>query len=383
MARTWTKLFPQACSWQNLLQAWQRCRRGKRYSVAAADFALHWDQNLLRIQTALTEGTWRPGPYRHFHISQPKPRLISAAPFSDRVVHHAIVQVLEPIFERRFIFDSYACRRGKGTHAAISRTQHFLRRYPWSLKTDIVRFFPNVDHQLLRSLLGRHIRDPRFLSLLDLVIDSGVGVLDNPRVYQAFPGDNLFSILRPVGLPIGNLTSQFFANVFLDPLDHYIREVLRVPGYVRYCDDLVLFGNSREQMWQYRDAVGDYLKTIRLRLHPHKTHVAPQHRGVNFLGFSIQPNQRRLLTSAIRRFSGKLALMQWQLQQGLTTFSAVARSIRSWMAHSEHANSTGIQRTLMRRVVFRRCRDCTPRPVHESSDLFAELLRDTDQLRPD
>ncbi|MEY3172569.1 MAG: hypothetical protein RLZZ436_482 [Planctomycetota bacterium] len=352
MAKTWRHLFPLVHDWPNLVRAWQRCRRRKRYSPGAAEFAFDWEPRLLQMQRDLEAGTWTPGDYEHFYISEPKPRKISAAPFADRVVHHALVNVLEPLYERRFVFDSYACRRGKGTHRAIQRAQYYLRRFDWSLKTDIVRFFPSVDHELLMARLERGIRDTRLLALIRRIVDSGVGVLADEVIYHPFPGDDLFSRLRPTGLPIGNLTSQFFANVFLDPLDHYIRERLRVPGYVRYCDDLVLFGNSRAGMWEYRDAISEYLGQARLRLHSNKTHVAPSKRGVNFLGLRVQPNQKRLLNSSIRRFTRRATRLQWQLQNRQIGMREVATSIRAWLAHADHANVKAVTRMLLRRIRF-------------------------------
>ena len=169
MARSWTGLYPEVCSWQNLLLAYRRCRRRKRYAPDAAEFDYDWESRLLQLQSDLASESWFPGPYRHFHISDPKPRMISAASFSDRVVHHAVVNVLEPIFEPRFVFDSYACRRGKGTHRAIDRAQYYLRRHSWTLKTDIVKFFPNVDHELLMLRLQRSLRDVRLLTLLQRI----------------------------------------------------------------------------------------------------------------------------------------------------------------------------------------------------------------------
>lgn len=177
MARSWTGLYPEVCSWQNLLLAYRRCRRRKRYAPDAAEFDYDWESRLLQLQSDLASESWFPGPYRHFHISDPKPRMISAASFSDRVVHHAVVNVLEPIFEPRFVLDSYACRRGKGTHRAIDRAQYYLRRHSWTLKTDIVKFFPNVDHELLMLRLQRSLRDVPLLTLLQHANSRGV-VLD-------------------------------------------------------------------------------------------------------------------------------------------------------------------------------------------------------------
>jgi retron-type reverse transcriptase len=347
-------LWPGLVSWPNMLLALQRCRRRKRYSAAAAEFDFDSMNNLLHLQRELVADFWVPGPYHHFRITDPKPRKISAAPFRDRIVHHAIVNVLEPVFEPRFIFDSYACRRGKGTHKAIQRAQQYLRRYSWSLKTDIVKFFPSIDHELLLQRIRRTVRDPHVLKLVSTVIDSGQGVLADEYIPSFFPGDDLFSQLRPRGLPIGNLTSQFFANVYLDALDHHIREVLRVPGYVRYADDLVLFGNSREEMWRYRDAVADFAASLRLRLHASKTHVAPATQPLNFLGLRISRQELRLRSSGIRRFSRRIRRMQHQFHAGRISWSDLQTSLRAWLAHCGHANSQGLVRDLLKRLRFRR-----------------------------
>jgi retron-type reverse transcriptase len=352
--KTASHLWPELVSWPNMLLALQRCRRRKRYSTAAAEFDYDSMNNLLHLQRELVEDYWFPGPYYHFHITDPKPRKISAAPFRDRIVHHAIVNVLEPVFEPRFIFDSYACRRGKGTHKAILRAQQYLRRYSWSLKTDIVKFFPSIDHELLLQRICRTVRDPKVIKLLSTIIDSGQGVLADEYIPSFFPGDDLFSQLRPRGLPIGNLTSQFFANVYLDSLDHYIREELRVPGYVRYADDLVLFGRSRQDMWNYRQSIAEFAASLRLRLHAHKTHVSPCTMPLNFLGMRISRHELRLRNSGIRRFTRRIRNLQMRLDSGRIAYSDVQNSLRAWLAHCAHANTTGLVHDLLKRLRFRR-----------------------------
>ena len=161
-------------------------------------------------------------------------------------MHHALTSVLEPIFEPTFIHDSYACRAGKGTHAAVRRAQHFSRRFPYVLKADVRKFFPSMDHQILKDLVARKIKDPHVLWLVAKIIDSS-----NPQepVWIWFPGDDLFTPSeRRRGIPIGNQTSQFFANVYLNPLDHFVKDRLRAGGYVRYVDDLLVFAHEKRQL---------------------------------------------------------------------------------------------------------------------------------------
>ncbi|MGH7140644.1 MAG: reverse transcriptase domain-containing protein, partial [Pirellulales bacterium] len=349
MAKTYRDLWPRVVCWENLLASYRACRRRKRYSPRAVQFDYEWESNLLRLQEQLEAGTYACGAYRNFYIHDPKRRRISAAPFRDRVLHHAVVRVLEPIFERRFIYDSYACRRGKGTHRALDRAQYYLRRHGYCLKTDIVRFFPNVDHQVLLDLLARYIRDEKLMALIRLIVASGEGVLADEATETYFPRDDLFAVLRPKGLPIGNLTSQFFANVLLDSADHFIKEDLHVPGHVRYADDLLLFADSKAQLWDYRAAIVKRLALLRLNLHEGKTHIRPCSAGVKFLGLVLRRDGRRLQQRTLRRFSGRLRRFRRLFAYSMATPREISRSLRAWLAFAEGANSRGIRNALSRR----------------------------------
>lgn len=352
MAHTYRGLWPQVVAWENLVEAYRRCRRRKRSKPEAAAFEFAWESELLTLQRELIDGSYMPGPYVNFYIFEPKKRKISAAPFRDRVVHHAVVSILEPLFERRFIFDSYACRRGKGTHRAADRAQEYLRRYRYYLKTDVVRFFPNVDHDVLLSVIGEHIRDERLMDLIRLIIASGEGVLRDEATNDFFPGDDLFALLRPRGLPIGNLTSQFFANVLLDIVDHFVKEELQVPGYVRYADDLLLFADDKEQLWQWRDALRERLCNLRLKLHRHKTHVGQCADGLKFLGLVLFRDGRRLPQETVQRFSRRLRRLRWLRSNRRVSFAQIRASLKSWLAYAVQTNSIGIRRALWRRVKF-------------------------------
>lgn len=349
MPRSHRDLWPRLVSWDNLLRAYHRCRRRKRHRRLAVAFDFDWEAQLLAIQRDLRDGTYRPGPYRHFRITDPKPRRISAAPFRDRVVHHALVQVLEPIFERSFIHDSYACRVGKGTHRAIARARGYLGRHSHLLKTDIVRFFPNVDHQILRKVIARRIADDDTLGLVDLILASGAGVLAEEATQGFFPGDDLFALCRPRGLPIGNLTSQFFANVLLDPIDHFVKEALRVPGYVRYADDLLLFADDKATLHGWREAIEAELALLRLRVHPDKTQIRPSASGVTFLGWRLTPGSMRLSQRSIRRFAGRLRELRWRRRRGKIGTVRLGAAVRAWLAHASHGNARGITRRLLRK----------------------------------
>jgi hypothetical protein len=215
-------------------------------------------ENLLTLQDQLAEKRYQPGAYASFTVHEPKRRLISAAPFRDRVVHHALCNVIEPLFERRFIHDSYANRVGKGTHRALDRCQYFARRDPYVLQCDVEQFFPAIDHALLLETIQRVIVDPDVLWLCEVILESGQGVLADEYEMRYFHGDDLFAANRPRGLPIGNLTSQFWANVYLDRLDHFVKRELKCCSYLRYVDDFLLFADNKATLWQWRQAIFDF-----------------------------------------------------------------------------------------------------------------------------
>src|SRR5262249_8261152 len=236
-------LWENVISFEALLRAAVQACKGKRYRPNVASFHFNLEHELSALHEELSTKTYRPGAYRTFFIHEPDPRQISAAPYRDRVVHHALVNVLEPIYERTFIADSYACRKGKGTHAAVRRCQHFARRFRYVLKADVQKFFPSLDHEILKALVARKIKDRDVLWLVGQVIDGS-----NPQeeVLNPFPGDARFTPgERRRGIPIGNQTSQFFANVYLDPLDHFVKDRLGIQGYVRYVDDFLVFSDDK------------------------------------------------------------------------------------------------------------------------------------------
>ncbi|MBU0719465.1 MAG: hypothetical protein KJ749_14555 [Planctomycetes bacterium] len=234
-ATAYVALFERLTAWENLVAAARKTRLGKRNRGDCAALELERERELLRLQVELRRGTYRPGGYHTFHVSEPKRRMISAAPYRDRIVHHALINVIGPLFERNFVSDSYANRIAKGTHRAADRYQEFARRFRYVLQCDVVKFFPSIDHDILKTLLRSRIRDQRVLWLCDLIID---GSNEQEPVVHYFPGDGLFDPHhRRRGLPIGNMTSQFWANVYLHGLDNLIKRGLRLRGYVRYWQD--------------------------------------------------------------------------------------------------------------------------------------------------
>ncbi len=298
-------MYTKICSWENLRLAQQRAARGKRGKRAAAAFEYNLADQLLALQEELVSKTYRPGAYHSFYIHDPKHRLISAAPFGDRVVHHALCYLIEPVFERSFIYHSYANRVGKGTHRALDRAQALARRFGYVLQIDVEQFFPAIDHQILRTNLARKIDDPDVMGLIDQILASGEGVLAETYQMRYFPGDTLLDALRPRGLPIGNLTSQFWANCFLNPFDHFVERELRCRGYVRYVDDALLFADDKATLWAWRQAIVERLAQLRLTIHP-GAQPRPTGEGFPFLGFLVYPTHRRLKRRKVVAYRRKL-----------------------------------------------------------------------------
>jgi hypothetical protein len=348
--KTYKNLYPRICAFGNLERAFRQARRGKRTRRNVATFECNLELELVALQDELLSESYRPGGYRHFTIYEGKPRRISAAPFRDRVVHHALCNIIEPIWEARFIHDSYACRVGKGTHAALDRTTYFARRYPYVLQADIVQFFPAVDHAVLRALLARRIADRSTMGLVDRILASGTGVHTDIYQMQWFAGDDLLAAARPRGLPIGNQTSQFWANVYLDSLDQFVKQKLRCRAYLRYCDDVLLFAADKPTLHRWRREIEDFLVTLRLKIHAHKTAVYPVSNGIPFLGFLVFPDHRRLKQSNGHRFARRLRWLVTCYQTGEIDLEQLNRSVRGWVAHAAHGDTWGLRRNLFSQV---------------------------------
>ncbi|MEZ4768465.1 MAG: RNA-directed DNA polymerase [Caldilineales bacterium] len=347
MTESYADLYPTIASFENLHQAFRKAARGKRGQRSVAAFEFDLESNLLRLEEELLALTYRPGPYRSFTIRDPKRRLVSAAPFRDRVVHHALCNVIEPIFQRTFIGDSYANQVGKGTHAALDRAQAFARRYPYVLQCDVEQFFPSVDHQILRAVIARKIVDPKALWLADRILAGGQGVLD--EIYQPvmFPGDDLFAMQRPRGLPIGNLTSQFWANVYLNELDQFVKRRLRCQGYLRYVDDFLLFADDKRQLWAWKAAIRSLLAGLRLTLHERESTVYPVAGGIPFLGFRVFPDHRRLKRRNGVAFARRLRIAYRAVAAGDLTYEELQRRVQGWIAHARHGDTRGLRRSLL------------------------------------
>ncbi|MBD2214692.1 RNA-dependent DNA polymerase [Nostoc linckia FACHB-104] len=330
-------LYPQIINFENILLASRQAQKGKRFRDNVLDFNYHLETELIRLQQQLTDKTYQPGAYRTFHLINPKSRLISAAPYRDRVVHHALCNIIVPIFERTFIADSYANRLGFGTHRALRKFTHFARNSRYVLQCDIKKYFPSIDHIILKQLIRRKIKCPDTLWLIDTLINNSN---EQETVIDYFGGDDLLTpVTRRKGLPIGNLTSQFFANIYLNSFDHFIKEQLKISKYVRYVDDFALFSDERELLADARLAIEEYLAKLRLKNHPIKSQLFETKIGASFLGFRIFPDIIRVRNNNLHQARRRLKRLQADYAQGRIELEKVNQSIQSWFAHLEHGDT--------------------------------------------
>jgi len=345
-----TGSYAEIYAWDNLYPAYRKAARGKRGRGAAAGFEYRLEDNLVQLQDDLAAATYQPGQYTSFTIHEPKRRLISAAPFRDRVVHHALCRVIEPAFERSFIDHSYANRVGKGTHRALDQCQAWARRFPYVLQCDVRQFFPSIDHAILRTTLNRRIRDGAIRRLIGLIVSSGRGVLSEEYTMVYFRGDDLFAVNRPRGLPIGNLTSQFWANCYLSSFDHFVTRTLGCSAYLRFVDDFVLFSDSKAQLWAWRAAIIDRMASLRLTIHEEKAQVKPVTQGIPFLGFLLFPTHRRLKRRKGIAYRSKLRRMMKGYAAGMVKRDEIDRSVRGWINHVRYGDTWGLRTALLRDV---------------------------------
>lgn len=359
MPKTFKHLFEKVVTLENLFASAHAAMRGRRGRISVARCFAQQEKIVVSLHEELLAGTWQPGQYRYFMISDPKEREVAAAPLRDRIVHHALVRVLEPIFDPRFIADSFACRKGRGTHAGLARAREFTRRYRYCLKCDIRKYFPSIDHALLLAQLRRAVADPRVLDLLTRIITSHAdGVSQH---WQA--GGSLFDVTeRSRGLPIGNLTSQFFANIYLHPLDLFVKHELRVKGYLRYVDDFLLFGNDRAALKTHGRRIREFVKMLRLSLHPDKFRLTRTDQGVDFVGFVCFPCGRiRVRDDNVRRFVRRLNLQAWLVRTGAMEVEDLRTRALSWIAHAGHAQSRGLRRDIFKKICLSGHRDTNVR----------------------
>jgi hypothetical protein len=332
-------------SFRNICRAYLDCRRSKRSSVNALKFEMNSLDDLLRLEKELQSRSYHPSHSVLFAARKPKLREIFAADFRDRIVHHILVRYLTPLWEPSFIYDSYANRIDKGTHRAIRRLQRFLRKATsnghtraYFLQLDIKDFFTSIDKEILFGLLKKKITDPDILWLTELIIfwdctKSYVLQGDKDILTNVPANKSLFGKDNKRGLPIGNLSSQFFANVYMNELDQYIKHTLKVRYYVRYVDDFVLVSRDRAELAVWKAKIGQFLADrLKLTLHPRRQKLQPVSNGIDFLGYVIRPNYILVRRRVVNNLKAKLKAFRGSGEK----FRAM---VASYLGHFKWANS--------------------------------------------
>ncbi|PIV53633.1 MAG: RNA-dependent DNA polymerase [Elusimicrobia bacterium CG_4_10_14_0_8_um_filter_37_32] len=343
--KTYNNLYGKVCSFENLLIAAKKAQKGKRFKENTAWFNFNIEKELLKLQNELFSQTYQPGEYKQFIVYESKKRLISAAPYRDRIVHHALCNIIEPLFEKTFIYDSYANRKEKGTHKAIQRFTEFSRRNKYVLKCDMVEYFGSIDCQLLFNIIAEKIKDEKVMRLVEKILGL--------NAYSNSSGNQLsLPFASRCGLPIGNLTSQFFANLYLNKFDHFIKEQLRCKYYIRYVDDFVVLGNDKLKLREIKSAIENYLVNLQLQTHPHKTQIFPVEQGTDFLGFKIFPIYRLVRKSNFFYFRHKLLKLRKLYYQNKINTGKVTQSIQSWIAHASWGDTWRLRTKLFNEISF-------------------------------
>jgi len=339
-------VFEKIISLESLFSAWNGFRKDKKNKKDILIFEWQLEQNIFQLHQDLKNQTYRHGPYTSFHITDPKQRHIHKATVRDRVLHHAIFAVLNPIFEPTFISHSYSCRINKGTHRGVDYLANILRKVSFNyrgpcfiLKCDISKFFASVDHGILLNIISKRIKDDGAMWLIKEIIGS-------------FYSDqsNLFN---KKGLPIGNLTSQLFANIYLNEFDQFVKHELRIKDYLRYTDDFIVVSNNEEYLKKMLKSIKKFLEQkLQLKLHPDKISIKRFRRGVDFLGYIILPFYRLIRTKTKQRIFRKLKGRIKEYKNGTINQQTLGQSLQSYLGVLSHANTYELSQNLKNQFWF-------------------------------
>lgn len=328
-------IYDEVTSLPGLFSAWNEFRKGKERKLDVQQFFLDLEANIISLYRIIRSGLYKHSNYISFFICDPKLRNIHKAEVTDRVLHHSIVRNIEPFFEKSFIFDSYSSRDGKGTHRAIKRLKNFCltltknkTRTAWALKCDVKKFFDSIDHEILLSLVRKKVKDAKLMDIIEEIV----------RSYNKEPGK---------GIPLGNLTSQLFSNVYLSQFDHFVKRELRAKYYVRYADDFILLNDEKEQLEKLLPIINNFLETkLKLHLHPGKVFIRKIHQGIDFLGCIVFPTHIILRTKTKRRIFRKIKARKKELEMGKIDKKSFNQSLQSYFGILTHCRGRGIRKEL-------------------------------------
>ncbi len=336
--KTYKNLYEKTCSIENLVSAFRKARKGKSKKDYVISFEKNLGKNIRLLRDELKSKTYKPHMLKKFIIRDPKTRTIHASIFRDRIVHHAIVNIIQPIYNKIFIYDSFASRKFKGTHEAVKRFEYFIIKVSsngqkikngfnnnsikgFVLKADIKHYFATMNHEVLINILRKNINDEDFIWLVNRILD------------------NFDTKIKGIGVPLGNYTSQFFANIYLNRLDYFIKHRLKAKYYIRYVDDFVILDKDKKVLEEHMTRIGKYLKNLRLELHPDKSGIHPLKDGITFLGYRIFYHYKLLRKRNQRQFFGKLKENIKLYREGLISKEKLDSFLQGWFGYSKFANT--------------------------------------------
>ncbi len=327
------------------MSAFRKARKGKSKMYYVINFEKDLDNNIKSLQKELIENTYQPSPLKKFIVRDPKTRTIHASIFKDRIVHHAIVNLLNPIYEKIFIYDSFASRKNKGNQEGIKRFEQFIRKVSRSgrliknpynnnsiqgyvLKCDIKKYFDSINHKILINIIRNKISDEKLINLIKLILDN-LNKEDGK------------------GLPLGNYTSQFFANVYLNKLDYFVKHELKAKYYIRYVDDFVILHRNKKRLEYFKNRISEFLISLKLELHPEKSKILPLRNGITFLGYRIFYNNRLLTRRNVRHFKKKLEENIRLFNDGLISQEQLTCRVQGWMGYAQFGNTYHLRQKLL------------------------------------
>jgi RNA-directed DNA polymerase len=329
-----------------LFSAWREFAQGKRKRKDVMLFEFNLEDNLFNLHAELKNETYQHSNYTAFFVQDPKLRHIHKAGVKDRVLHQAVYRVLCRIFEPVFIFDSYSSRLEKGTHRAVNQLDKFCRKLSqnnikkiWVLKCDIKKFFDSVNHKILMKIISRRVKDPAALNLIQKIVDSFEKISNT--------GPSATNEARRAGIPLGNVTSQLFANIYLNEFDQFIKHKLKVKFYLRYCDDFVILNPDRKKLEAAASIIGGFLKEkLDLTLHPRKIFYRSYFQGVDFLGYVVLPYCRLLRRKTKKRMIRKLAEKKKELAVGVLDEQKFQQTLNSYLGVLRHCDGSKIKKEI-------------------------------------
>jgi len=344
--KIYKSLFDEITSTENLFLAWDKFKNGKRNKKDVRLFEWNLEENMFRLHRELKDKTYKHGPYHSFNIKDPKPRNIHKAQAKDRILHHAIFRILNPLFEPGFISASFSCREGYGTHKGVQYLQNALRMATqngrvscFALKCDIKKFFDTIDHDILLAILKKRIKDENTIWLLKQIISS-------------FSSNySLLGIEK--GVPIGNLTSQLFANIYMNELDIFIKQKLKVKYYLRYTDDFIILSKNKEYLKNIIPQIVSFLQDeLRLKIHEEKTTIQKTSQGVDFLGYVVFNKYKLVRTKTKRRMTKKFNLKINEYHQGIVSKTSLSQSLQSYLGFFSHGESFAIEENFKKKYLL-------------------------------